>query len=931
MKFSHVLQLFLSLFILAMLAACGGGGGIDGQPNIEVSISPLQVTLDAGQTQQFTATVTGTTNKGVNWSVRGSSCTGSACGTVDANGLYTAPMVMPADMTINVMAVAQANSTAGRSSTVNLKAVAISVNPSSISMEAGEQYTVTASVTHHTNTDVTWSVTGTGCSGSACGTFDASTGVFEAPTLIAGPATVAVKATSVADTTKSATCTVTLVPLSIKISPTTGNLDGGQSLQFTSTVEHHANKSVTWAVNGLGSITTAGLYSVPLVMGSQSTATVTVTSVADPSKSASATVTLWPVSIAISPTTATLGGGESNQFTATISHHANKAVTWSLTGLGNLDTNGLYQAPAVIAAQSSATVKVTSVVDPTKSASAVVTLIPISVTVSPATASVALGGTKQFTATVTGTSNKLVNWSVSGTGCSGSDCGTINSTGLYAAPANAPNPPTATVKATSAQDPTKSGTATVSLTQDLNSRLQGQYVVYGQGFDASGKMFATVSSFVADGHGNITNGVQDLNSVAGPPVQKQTYTGTYEVWADGRGTWTITGGASARFILNADGTEFNFMEFDATGAHGSGIGKKQTKTDFLLSKITGDYAFALTGTGVYGDRNGVVGRLHSNGAGALSDGMLDTKVAGEPVVPDVAFTGTMAMDPTYGASAGRGTMTVTGGVGTMHASLYIVNANEAFILVTDTIGANMPLLSGRIVKQTGAPFTDASWNGACAYYMTGTAGNPKAPAVLVGYIEPNGTGSLYVEYARNHAGFITEFGSGIATYEVDPNGMGAFTSSTYGDFVFVLSGANRGFLMGTGGLDEVHVGWFEPQVVPSGGFKIASLSGDYPFGTSEMAAVNAVTLTGVTTWNGAGGLGGTLDASSTTGNFGDQMMAGAYTVTGSGARPGNGRGILQLTQPAGSKYIFYPVSDSKLFMVNVDPNNPKASALVVEK
>ena len=932
MKVSRVLYLCLPFFLLAMLAACGGGGG-DEPPNVQLSVSPFQVDLDGGQTQQFTATVTGSTNKAVTWKVSGTNCTGSGCGTIDTNGLYTAPSQIASDAAVRVSATSQANTGVSATSTVNLKTILVTASPKTMTVEAADAYRIAATVTHTTNTAVTWSLTGTGCSGAACGTVS-SVGAYTAPALIPAAATVVVKATSVADTSKSDTCTITLVPLSIKISPTTGNLDGGQSLQFAATVEHHDNKAVTWSVSGMGSITSAGLYSVPLVIGSQSTATVTVTSVADPTKSASAVITLWPLSIAISPTSVILGGGELQQFTATIAHHANRAVTWSLTGLGTLDNNGLYEAPAVITAQSTATVKVTSVVDPTKSASALVTLIPISVTVSPATATVAVNGTQQFTATVTGTSNKLVNWSVSGSGCSGSECGAVSSTGLYTAPASAPSPPTVTVKATSAQDVTKYGAATVSITQDLNSRLQGQFVLYGQGFDVTGKMFATITSFVADGHGYITNGVQDYNSVAGPPVVKQTYTGTYEVWADGRGEMTLTIGghdSTSRFVLNADGTEFTFMEFDATGAHGSGIGKKQTKSDFALAKINGDYAFAMTGSGVYGDRNGVLGHMHANGAGTVSAGTLDTKMAGEPVVLGVPFTGTMAMDSTYGASAGRGTITLSASGQTLHGSFYMVNAQEVFFLVTDTVTANMPLLSGRMLKQSGGPYTEASWKGAGAYYITGAAGNPQAPAVLVGYIEPDGVTTLYVEYARNHAGFITEVGTGVADYEIDAGGCGIFTSTTYGDFVFVLTAPNRGFLMGITGLDEVHVGWFEPQVVPTGGFKAATFSGDFPLSASEMAASSTVTMTGTMTWNGAGGIGGVLDASSTSGNIGDQGLAGTYAVQGSPWRSGNGRGVIQLTQPAGSKYIFYPVSASKVFMVNVDTNNRGASALVVEK
>src|SRR3954470_19772185 len=47
--------------------------------------------------------------------------------------------------------------------------------------------------------------------------------------------------------------------------------------------------------------------------------------------------------------------------------------------------------------------------------------------------------TVQFKATVTGTSDQAVTWSVSGTNCSGNACGTINSAGLYSAPASAPS------------------------------------------------------------------------------------------------------------------------------------------------------------------------------------------------------------------------------------------------------------------------------------------------------------------------------------------------------------------------------------------------------------------------------------------------------------------------------------------------------------
>jgi hypothetical protein len=77
------------------------------------------------------------------------------------------------------------------------------------------------------------------------------------------------------------------------------------------------------------------------------------------------------------------------------------------------------------------------------------------VTVSPATATVASDGSKQFNATVTNTSNTAVTWSASP--------GSISTAGLYQAPTVTSNT-NATVTATSVADPTKFGTASVTIT-----------------------------------------------------------------------------------------------------------------------------------------------------------------------------------------------------------------------------------------------------------------------------------------------------------------------------------------------------------------------------------------------------------------------------------------------------------------------------------
>lgn len=77
-----------------------------------------------------------------------------------------------------------------------------------------------------------------------------------------------------------------------------------------------------------------------------------------------------PVSVSISPTTASLAPGATQQFSATVSNATDTSVTWK-AGTGTVDANGMYTAPATTGTD---TVTATSNADPTKSASASVTI-----------------------------------------------------------------------------------------------------------------------------------------------------------------------------------------------------------------------------------------------------------------------------------------------------------------------------------------------------------------------------------------------------------------------------------------------------------------------------------------------------------------------------------------------------------------------------
>jgi len=94
----------------------------------------------------------------------------------------------------------------------------------------------------------------------------------------------------------------------------------------------------------------------------------------------------------------------------------------------------------------------------------------VGIAVSPASAQVVGGGKQQFSAVITGELDSGVNWKVSGTGCSGSTCGSISSEGLYTAPSTIPSPPLVMVTATLEAAPTEAATATVTVVKPPNVR-----------------------------------------------------------------------------------------------------------------------------------------------------------------------------------------------------------------------------------------------------------------------------------------------------------------------------------------------------------------------------------------------------------------------------------------------------------------------------
>jgi hypothetical protein len=89
---------------------------------------------------------------------------------------------------------------------------------------------------------------------------------------------------------------------------------------------------------------------------------------------------------------------------------------------------------------------------------------PVVVTISASQATVPVGGTIFFFATVTGSTNHTVTWQVNGKTGGDATTGMITPSGLYTAPSMIPTPANVTVKAISQADTTKSASTGVTIT-----------------------------------------------------------------------------------------------------------------------------------------------------------------------------------------------------------------------------------------------------------------------------------------------------------------------------------------------------------------------------------------------------------------------------------------------------------------------------------
>ncbi|HKV25171.1 MAG TPA: hypothetical protein VJN93_11325 [Candidatus Acidoferrum sp.] len=341
---------------------------------------------------------------------------------MDSSGNYTAPQILPspAKATLSAQSVADPSKQATASIIIN-SSFTLQVSAPQVVTAGGTASiiaTLTAGAGSKPDTNLTWFVTGPGCTQTTCGTLTvvtsqasggsvtSDTATYTAPSTPPNPNTVTVLVTPQADPTKEAQTMLSIqAGVSVSISPTTDTLAANHRVTMAAQVSGSANPTVNWSVNG------------------------------------------------ISGGNSTLG-----QICVVGSNPCQK-----ITGGGPLVVD--YLAPGAIPQPNPVSVMATSAADTTKSASAQITVINhVLVSVQPQSMTLAPLSVQAFTSSVLGTANQAVIWQVQGSSCaSAGACGLVDSNGIYTAPGAPPSPDALQVVAVSQDDSTQSGSANVTI------------------------------------------------------------------------------------------------------------------------------------------------------------------------------------------------------------------------------------------------------------------------------------------------------------------------------------------------------------------------------------------------------------------------------------------------------------------------------------
>jgi hypothetical protein len=479
-----------------------------------------------------------------------------------------------------------------------------------------------------------------------------------------------------------------------------------------------------------------------------------------------------------------------------------------------------------------------------------------------------------------------------------------------------------------------------------NASLLGTYSFSMSGTDLSGFPIDRIGSFQADGQGNITMAIEDVNDGGSNSTFLFTAApaSTYSISGNGKGTLTLS-----HPDVNNPAVADVFVFSIALNSTSGGLmvetdGFSTMSGNFHLQNITSAfataYAFDFSGVDLgTGSSISLVGRFTTNGVSGVTGGVMDVN---DDATPSGALTiqpGTITLDPTNFSNFGRGTLSVSTTISSQLVNLtyifYVVDASHMIFVESDSNAQTV----GSATAQTNVPTTVAAFPGSFVFAIGGGAFNSNqfGPLARVGRFTSDANGAvtnlaLDEDFSGGVNAFPNSGGFSNVTLTIDAAGTGRgtlnFTDVTNNQpfvYIFYMASATQGFIQDNS-VNVVGDGTISGQ---SGTFTPASLAGSYAIDWTGVNLVNGfeedfvgvIPISSAATNNISGGV---LDLT----ELGDGKIftgvgvSGFLTLQGDGSLGGAQGNAMQLTTTASPSTTFnfraYLVDNNTIVIVGVD-------------
>lgn len=581
----------------------------------------------------------------------------------------------------------------------------------------------------------------------------------------------------------------------------------------------------------------------------------------------------------------------------TFRNHAETSLLLAILALALLGLTSCGAAPVSTAvtcttnsSTSSSSTSASTCTDPTTN---------ISITISPATASVNVVTTQQFSAFLSGGTNNVITWKVNNIQGGNSTLGLIDSNGLYHAPVTVPSPSTVTVTATSFEDQNLTATSSVTITPAPVVTITSPA---GPVTVASGS--ANPINFTASETGGTTNViVWSVGPVGGLGVEGGNSTFGF-ISANGVYTPPLTPPIGQTVTVTAA----------AQDAPNSSATLNITVAGYSLSSFAGQFAFSVSGSNSAGHFFRA-GSFTANGSGLLTSVLEDANSTAGATSTPVFTTGSY----TLGAD-GRGTLQFNDGLTPATYNFVLVSGTQLEIIGFDATGT----ATGQANAQTLSTFTsnpDSAFNGTYIFDFSGVDGAKALSQIGVftadgagnitkGSVDINDGGTATPLQIAGTTTVCSPAPAALSTYAIGSTGRGTLTIETLTSTCvagptltlnfYVVSGGGAKFV-GTNTVQQV--AGYTSQQAPNASFNAGALSGNYAFLLAGTATSGPIATAGSLFADGSGNLTSGVVDENLNGTPAPNLpltSAGTYTVAA------NGRGTATFTT-AGRTYnvVFY--------------------------